>query len=78
MGRNISEFPEQMERIFRQADILVDATNRRDPSVPIIPNAWLAWLPEHAVITDLAVDPYLLDDHPQTVRGIEGTPPKAI
>ena len=34
----------------------------------------LARLPEHAVICDLAVDPYILDAHPPTVRGIEGIP----
>jgi hypothetical protein len=43
----------------------VDATARRDPSVALVPNAWLGLLPEHAVICDLAVDPYLLDDTPR-------------
>lgn len=74
VGRNISEQPDQMERLFRQADILVDATNRRNPGIPVVPNEWLAWLPDHAVIADLAVDPYLLDHQPTTVRGIEGIP----
>jgi alanine dehydrogenase len=55
-------------------DILVDATARPDPSRPLMPNDWLAWLPEHAVICDLAVDPYLPDDDPPVVRGIEGIP----
>ena len=55
-------------------DILVDATARRDTSRPLFPNAWLGFLPEHAVVCDLAVDPYLLDDTPPVVRGIEGIP----
>jgi alanine dehydrogenase len=55
-------------------DILVDATARRDTSHPLFPNAWLGLLPDHAVVCDLAVDPYLLDDDPPVVRGIEGIP----
>jgi alanine dehydrogenase len=57
-----------------QTDILVDATARRDTSRPVLPNAWLGWLPDHAIVCDLAVDPYLLDDDPPVVRGIEGIP----
>lgn len=64
----------EMEKILSRTDILVDATQRSDPSQPVIPNDWLAWLPAHAVITDLAVDPYLLDSSPPIVRGIEGIP----
>ncbi len=56
------------------SDILVDATARRDTSRALFPNAWLGWLPAHAVVCDLAVDPYLLDDRPPVVRGIEGIP----
>jgi alanine dehydrogenase len=59
---------------FALTDILVDATARRDTSRPLFPNDWIGFLPEHAVICDLAVDPYLLDDDPPVVRGIEGIP----
>jgi len=31
-------------------------------------------MPEHAVICDLVVDPYLLDAEPKVVRGVEGIP----
>jgi alanine dehydrogenase len=40
----------------------------------VIPNEWLGWLPEHAIIVDLAVDPYLPQHTPPTVRGVEGIP----
>ena len=74
VGRNLSSNPDTMERLMRECDILVDATQRRDTSKPVIPNEWIAWLPEHAVIVDLAVDPYSLETQPPVVRGVEGIP----
>lgn len=74
IGRNIAPNAASMETLFRQADILVDTTQRRDTSKPVVPNDWIAWLPEHAVVVDLSVDPYTLDANPPVVRGIEGTP----
>ena len=74
IGRNVVSNPGTMQALFRKADVLVDATQRRNPSKPVIPNDWLAWLPEHAVVVDLSVDPYKLDANPPIVRGIEGTP----
>jgi alanine dehydrogenase len=74
VGRNITSNPIHMKTLFEQADILVDATQRRDTSKPVVPNHWIAWLPDHAVIVDLAVDPYILNTDPPIVRGIEGIP----
>lgn len=74
VGRNIASNAATMEALFRQADILVDATQRRDSSKPIVPNKWIGWLPKHAVVVDLAVDPYTLDADPPVVRGLEGIP----
>lgn len=74
VGRNLTSNPVMMEGLLQRCDILVDATQRRDTSVPVVPNEWIAWLPEHAVIVDLAVDPYKLDAKPPVVRGVEGTP----
>ncbi|MCC6148209.1 MAG: alanine dehydrogenase [Anaerolineaceae bacterium] len=74
VGRNLSGNARQMQKIFHNADILVDATQRSDPSKVIIPNEWISWLPEHCVIADLAVDPYLLDHKPPVVRSVEGIP----
>lgn len=64
----------EMREIFSKSDILVDATQRPDASQPVISNNWLRWLPEHAVICDLSVDPYTLNTNPPVVRGIEGIP----
>lgn len=74
IGRNLTYQSKTMERLIRESDILVDATQRRDTSKPVIPNPWIAWLPDHAVIADLAVDPYILNVDPPVVRGIEGIP----
>ncbi len=74
IGRNISNNPETMRKLFEDADILVDATQRRDTANPVVPNAWIDWLPEHAILVDLSVDPYTMDTDPPVVRGIEGIP----
>jgi len=74
VGRNVTSSPETMERLMCETDVLVDASQRHDPSVPLIPNEWIAWLPVHAVVVDLSVDPYLLGNDPPTVRGVEGIP----
>jgi alanine dehydrogenase len=74
VGRSISANPTIMEKLIRQADILVDSAYRRDSSKPVVPNDWIAWLPEHAVVVDLSVDPYTMDVDTPVVRGIEGIP----
>jgi len=74
VGRSVSSDPKLMQDLLRKTDILVDATYRRDASKPVVPNAWIKWLPEHAVLVDLAVDPYTLDEKSPVVRGIEGIP----
>lgn len=73
-GRNLTANAAAMRRLFERTDLLVDATQRSDPSRPVVPNEWLGWLPEHAVVADLAVDPYSLDTDPPVVRGLEGIP----
>ena len=59
---------------LQRTDVLVDATRRREPTQPIIRNAWIDFLPEHAVILDLAADPYDFSVSPPVVKGIEGIP----
>lgn len=63
-----------MAGLLADTDILVDATQRPDPSRPVIPNSWLAHLPLHAVLLDLSVDPYDCTVQPSAVKGIEGIP----
>lgn len=55
-------------------DLLIDATHRADPTRPVVPNRWLADLPDDAVILDLAADPYQFELEPPFVKGIEGVP----
>jgi alanine dehydrogenase len=74
VGRNLTNRTEIMQGLIQKSDVLVDAAQRRDPSHPVVPNDWLAWLPEHAVVTDLSVDPYTMDVDPPVVRGVEGIP----
>jgi alanine dehydrogenase len=75
VGRNLSSRWDYMRDRLMMTDILVDATYRPEgSSTPVVPNAWIAWLPQHAVICDLNVDPYELDADPPTVRSIEGIP----
>jgi alanine dehydrogenase len=74
VGRNITDNAAELRPLFPDADLLVDASQRDDPSIPLVRNAWLADLPAHAVVCDLVVDPYLLDADPPTVRSLEGIP----
>ncbi len=74
LGRNLTGRWRYMRERFMKTDVLVDATQRSNPTQPLIPNEWIGWLPQHAVICDLVVDPYLLDVNPRTVRSIEGIP----
>ncbi len=63
-----------MRRLLANTDLLVDATQRPDPTRPVIPNGWLAALPTHAVLLDLSVDPYDCSVSPPYIKGLEGIP----
>jgi len=64
----------EMLGILEETDVLVDATQRPDPTKVVIPNDWIAYLPEHAVILDLSVDPYDCTENSPTIKAIEGIP----
>jgi alanine dehydrogenase len=71
---DITPHEEIMKTLLSHTDVLVDATQRPDPSKPVIPNSWVAYLPEHAVLLDLSVDPYNCQADPPYIKGIEGIP----
>jgi alanine dehydrogenase len=74
LGRNVTAIDPFMRARMRECDVFVDASQRDDPTRPLIPNDWVCELPEHAVICDLVVDPYLVEGDRPTVRSIEGIP----
>lgn len=74
IGRALMALEDEVHKVLRRTDVLVDASQRADASVPLIHNRWLGELPREAVICDLVVDPYVLTGIPKTVRSIEGIP----
>lgn len=62
-----------LDRLER-TDLIIDSTQRPDPTKPVIPNVWVAALPQHAIILDLSVDPYDFRTDPPHVKGVEGVP----
>ncbi len=69
-----TRFEKVMLPIMARTDILVDATQRPDPSRPVIPNGWIGYMPSHAILLDLSVDPYHCEGDELIVKGIEGIP----
>lgn len=64
-----------MIQILKFTDILIDATQRPDPSKPVIPNSWIGVMRPYAVLLDLSVDPYdFAPNGIQMIKGIEGIP----
>jgi len=63
-----------MRDLLTRTDLLIDATQRPDPSQWAIPNVWIADLPPHAVILDLSVDPYNCTKTPPVGKAVEGVP----
>lgn len=74
IGRRIVQGLPWLEERLKKTDVLVDATQRDRSDEQLISNACLGWLPAHAVVCDLNVDPYVPSGKPPTVRGIEGIP----
>ncbi|MFW5714220.1 MAG: alanine dehydrogenase [Brevefilum sp.] len=71
---DLTSHQEQVRALLESTHLLVDATQRSNPSQIIIPNGLLGLMPKHAVILDLSVDPYDFYVQPNEVKGIEGIP----
>jgi alanine dehydrogenase len=63
-----------LQELLKTTILLIDATQRSDPSQIIVPNSYIALMPKNAVILDLSVDPYDFKQEPHEVKGIEGIP----
>lgn len=74
IGRRIVADAKLLRDQLASTDVLVDATQRDRAEEPLIANEALDWLPKHAVVADLVVDPYVMKAVPPTVRSIEGIP----
>lgn len=59
---------------LERTDLLIDATARVDQARSVVPNEWIAALPEDAVLLDLSADPYDFSTDPPRVKGIGGVP----
>lgn len=72
---DLTNHPTIMQQILKYTDLLIDATQRPDPSRPVIPNSMIGVMRPHAVLLDLSVDPYTCGPAgAQVVKGIEGIP----
>ena len=63
-----------LQSLLPTTNLLIDATQRPNPSKIIVPNNFLGLMPLDAVILDLSVDPYDFRQKPYEVKGIEGIP----
>jgi len=71
---DLTNHPAIIQQILKYTDILVDATQRPDPTKPVVPNEWIGLMRPHAVLLDLSVDPYDCEPEFRSVKGIEGIP----
>ncbi|MDF1518909.1 MAG: hypothetical protein RQ728_00540 [Brevefilum sp.] len=71
---DLTAHKEHLKKLLSTTNLLIDATQRSNPSQIIIPNKYIALMPENAVILDLSVDPYDFQRKPYEVKGIEGIP----
>lgn len=71
---DLTDSERYMQHRLAETDLLIDATQRGDPSQFVVPNPWVGLLTDHAVMLDLSADPYDFETDPPEVKGIEGMP----
>jgi alanine dehydrogenase len=71
---DLTNHKKKLISLLSKTHLLIDATQRKNPSEIIIPNELIRFMPQHAVILDLSVDPYDFQSKPFEVKGIEGIP----
>ena len=71
--RTITSHEKLFDEIIKECQLVVDATQRRDPTQYVMSNRQVGLLPEDAVILDISADPYDFSVDPPGIKGIEGT-----
>lgn len=71
--RSITMDPGNLKEVLKKTDILVDATKRPRSDFYILTNEAIGYLPEDAIIIDVAADPYDPTQTPMQVKAFEGT-----
>lgn len=74
VDHDLTNHPAITQQILKYTDILIDATQRPDPTMPVVLNEWIGLMRQHAVLLDLSVDPYDCEPELRSVKGIEGIP----
>lgn len=74
IDHDLTRHKDQLKALLETTHLLVDATQRKNPSQIIIPNHYIQLMPNKAVLLDLSVDPYDFQSQPYEVKGIEGIP----
>ncbi len=74
IDHDLTSHEDYLKNLITTTHLLIDATQRSDPTQLIIPNDFVDLLPTNAVILDLSVDPYDFQQKPHEVKGIEGIP----
>jgi alanine dehydrogenase len=71
---DLTPHEKELTNLLKDSHLLIDSTQRKNPTEIVIPNRLIQYMPPNAVILDLSVDPYDFRRNPYEVKGIEGIP----